>query len=331
MVFCGQCGLQLPAGVVRCPRCQAEAEAIVDITAGTLPGDAPTVASATYVQRPQMYPDAPQTAMPFTPSEQQKLILRPTSGGGYPGGNEPTSARNPVDYRTNTRTPTNFQTETPHMGYPNNTGYPVQPNGAYQNNMYTAPEAFYTSNVPSGGAVPSGYPPVPAKKRGGGRIIALLLCLLLAVGVGGFLIVQRAHLFGTSGSGATTDGGTGGTTQNVTPVPPDPANQATAVVQQYYTNVNNKEYQRAYELWKWDGNGPTLTAFKQGYANTLHDDLTIKNATPLADGTVRVTLSIIAKERVNGAIKYHTYAGYYIVGQDGGAWKIMRGVLNRTK
>ncbi len=342
MIFCGQCGLQLASGTARCPRCGTIAEPSAETTGEVFQGDSPTV-EATYIQRPwsapqpqtALYPDASHTATPFTPPEQQKLILRPDNGRGFGlnnlSGNEQTSALNADEYRTNsTHVPMEVQARTQHTGYPNSMSYSSQPGVPYQNNTSAPPEYVPLGNVPPRGTVSSNYPPAPAKKRGGGKIIALLLCLLLVVIGTGLFAAQRAHLFGTPGGDVTTgnNSGTGGTTQNPTPAP---TAQATALVQQYYTAVNNKEYPTAYNLWKWDGNGPTLAAFKQGYANTLHDDLTVKGSTQLADGTVKVTLNIIAKEHVNGATKFHTYAGYYIVGQDNGTWKIMRGVLNRIR
>ena len=84
------------------------------------------------------------------------------------------------------------------------------------------------------------------------------------------------------------------------------------------------------DLWKWGANAPSFATFKHGYANTEHDALTIKSATQLSDGTVRVVLTIVATERINNSIQYHTYAGYYIVGQDNSTWKILRGILARV-
>ncbi|GAC1354810.1 MAG: hypothetical protein NVS4B11_26050 [Ktedonobacteraceae bacterium] len=331
MIFCGQCGLQLPSGMARCPRCGTVADTTSDVGIEAFPADTPTAESLTYALRPQatVYPDVPHPSIPFTPPGQQKLVLRAGSGGGYDydllGENEPTSALNVADYRTQQKTPVNFQTGTSHTGYPDNAGYPAQASTVYQNGGYTAPNYTYAGNIPPGGAVPPSYPLMPPKKQGKGRAVPLLLALfglLLVVGVATFLLVERSHLFGNPGS--TNNG----TTQNASSTPTD---QAKGVVRQYYADVNSKNYQEAYSLWKWGANGPSLAAFEQGYANTAHDALTIRNATLLGNGTVRVALSLVATEHIDGKTVHHTYAGYYIVGQDGGTWKILRGVLNRVR
>ena len=327
MVFCGQCGLHLPSGITRCPRCGAVADTTSDASVDTFPTDAPTVES--YTQRPQAnsYPNAPQASIPFTPPEQHKLVLGSGSGGGFgyniAGDDEPTSALNAADYRTRQQTPVDFHTNTPYAQVPDNAGYPVQTNNMYQNGGYTPANYDYRGNVPPVSATPAGYPlspPVQQKKRRTLPLLVALLGLLLVLGVSTFFVVERLHLLRTTTR--STNGGV------VTPA--GPIEQAKGVVQQYYTNVNNKNYQDAYNLWKWDANAPSFTTFENGYANTEHDALTISNATRLGDGTVKVALTIVATERVTGGTQQHTYTGYYIVGQDAGTWKILRGVLNRV-
>lgn len=335
MVFCGQCGLQLPFGAARCPRCGTVAETTSDASVDTFSADAPTVESLTFAQRPQaaVYPDAPHPSIPLTPPEQQKLILRSGSGGGYNydqlSENEPTSVLNAADYRTRPHTPIDFQTGTPSTGYPDDPMYPAQAHTAPQDGSQAEPGYAYADNIPPGGAIPPGYSLSPTQKQRKIRAAPLLIALfglLLVLGAATFLVVERSRLFGNLGT--TSSSTNGGATQNATPVPTD---QARGVVQQYYADVNNKNYQEAYSLWKWDANGPSLAAFEQGYANTTHDALTIRDTTQLGDGTVRVALTIVATEYINGRIQHHTYAGYYIVGQDGGTWKILRGVLNRVR
>jgi hypothetical protein len=291
--------------------------------------DTPTI-EATYIQRPSatVYPS--QQAFPATPPQQQKLVLRPDSNGNYNyvpvNGNEQTSAMNAPDYAT---TPGNAYSGGHYPPASQAVNYPVQTNTAYssQPGNFAAPAFTQQRAVPPGGATPSSYPAQQKKRRGGG-IVALLvaLILLLVLSVGGFAIAQRVHLLGNT-TGSTT-GNTSGTTQS-TPLPP--VDQAKAVVQHYYTAINNKNYPEAYGLWQWGANAPTLASFENGYANTEHDALTIRNATQLSDGTVRVLMTVVATERLNGAIKHHTYAGYYTTGQVGNTWKILRGYLSRIK
>jgi len=315
VVFCGQCGLQLSPDIARCPRCGTMTEIAADSNIEPLQADAPTI-EATYIQRPQatMYPDVPQQAFSATPPDSQKLILHAGSNGGYgytpASGNEQTSAMNAPNYHAHASTPLDFQVDTPYSTQPDNVHYPIQTSTIYpsQPGNYAAPGSTYAEAIPPGGAALSGYQPQSAKKRGrGGVALLVVVALLLILGIGGFFVVQRSHLFGNPVSPVTSGtSGNGGTTQNT---PLTPTEQAKALVEHYYSAINNKNYPEAYGLWRWGANGPTLVAFENGYANTEHDELTIRNATQLADGTVSVLLTVVATERVNGAIKHHTYAG----------------------
>ncbi len=337
MVFCGQCGLQLSPGMTRCPRCGTMTEIAADNNIEPLQADAPTI-EATYIQRPQvtMYPDVPQQSFSATPPDLQKLILHASSNGNYSytpaSGNEQTSAMNAPDYHPHASAPVDFQVDTPYSTQPNSVHYPTAASTIYpsQPGNYASPGSTYAEAIPPGDAIPSGYPPQTSKKRGrAGVALLVVVALLLVLGIGGFFVVQRSHLFGNPVSPVTNGAnGNGATTQNT---PLTPTEQAKVVVQHYYSAINNKNYPEAYGLWRWGANGPTLAAFENGYANTEHDNLTIRNATPLSDGTVKVSLVVVATERVNGVIKHHTYAGYYIVGQDGGTWKIFRGYLSRIE
>ena len=325
MVFCGQCGLHLPSGTTRCPRCGAAADTTSEANVDAFPTDAPTVASLTYTQRPQAnaYPDMSRTATSSTPPEQHKLVLGSGDNIGYGtlADNEPTSALNTADYRT--QPPVNLATNTPYTNVPSNANYPVQAGNVYQNGSYTSTGYGHAGNVPSVGATPVVYP-LPAqtqpKKSHTLPILVALLGLLLVLGVSAFFVVERFHPLSHTGSGNS-----GITT------PPSPVEQAKSVVQKYYTDINNKNYQEAYSLWKWGANAPSFTTFENGYANTEHDALTIRDAAQQSDGTIRVALTIVATEHVNGGTQKHTYAGYYIVGQDTVTWKILRGILARIK
>ncbi len=311
MVFCGQCGLHLPSNITRCPRCGAVADATSDADVDTFPTDAPTAESRMYAQHPQAnaHPDALYPPIPAASAEQQKLVLHAGDyGRSFSADNEPTNVISAPDYRTRQNTPIDFQ---PNVSY---TGYPIPTSTVHQNGSVSPRET-----------VSPDYPLPPPKQQRKRRVVPLLVALfslLIVLGAATFFAVNRFHLF------SHVSGTKGGTTQNTPPVPTE---QAKGVVQQYYTDVNNKNYEEAYSLWNWGANAPSLSTFKRGYANTEHDDLTINSATQLGDGTVRVVLTIVATERVNNGVQYHTYAGYYIVGQDGGTWKILRGILNRIK
>ncbi len=344
MVFCGQCGLQIPPGETMCPRCGTVSEAASDSNAEALQADTPTVASLHYAQHPQsnVYPNVSPIPIPFAPPDVKKLILPSGSGiygYGASGGNEPTSAMNVADFRTRQNTPNASQIGTMNSEYSTHPINPVQTGTIYPNGNYATPTQTYGESIPPGAAIASSYPITPAKKRGRGRVVALLICLLLVLGVASFFVLQRTHLFGgpvspvvVTKKSSTNNGGISKTTNRTTPTPVSVTpEQARTLVEQYYTDVNNKDYVGAYNLWKWGSNAPTLAEFEQGYANTEHDNLIIKNATQLSDGTVKVLLTLVTTERFKGKAKHHTYVGYYIVGQDGGTLKIFQGYLNRIK
>ena len=73
---------------------------------------------------------------------------------------------------------------------------------------------------------------------------------------------------------------------------PTPEQQAQSVIDHYYTAINSKDYQTAYNLWL---NYPdTYQNFANGFANTSYDSYTFGNTVQQSDGTVQVDLTIIA-------------------------------------
>jgi hypothetical protein len=153
-----------------------------------------------------------------------------------------------------------------------------------------------------------------AKGRAAALVI-ILLGLLLVLGAMVLFAVQQGVLGFLAGQGSN-----GGLTA---------AQQAQAVVQQYYDDINSQHYGAAYNLWKKTSQTPTLQEFRNGYRDTVHDDITLNNVAVQDDGTVRVSVTVVATERVRvGVTRRSTYTGYYIVGQQNGTWKIWQGRLN---
>ena len=185
---------------------------------------------------------------------------------------------------------------------------------------------------PSQAAVQSGFPSQdrpgyqyapaqPAKRRKkGGTVVLLVILLVLLVIVSGTTVVvlwQNGWL------------GNGGT-----PTPPtlSPSQQARALVQQYYDDINMRDYHAAYNLWGRDPQHPppTYDQFASGYANTQHDDITFGTITPNADGTVTVDLTIVATETTSAGTQMSTFQGSYIVGRQDGAWKLLRSNFSKV-
>lgn len=98
-----------------------------------------------------------------------------------------------------------------------------------------------------------------------------------------------------------------------------PEQQAQLVIDHYYTAINNKDYQTAYDLWQ---NYPdTYQHFANGFADTSSDTYTFGNIAQRSDGTVQVNLTIIA---TSTSYQQTTYKGHYLVGQQSdGTWKII--------
>ncbi len=105
-----------------------------------------------------------------------------------------------------------------------------------------------------------------------------------------------------------------------TPVPtPTPEQQAQSVIENYYTAINNKNYQAAYNLWvNYQG---SYQSFVNGFANSAHDDYQFGTIMQQSDGTVQVPITLTA---TSTSSQQTTYQGYYIVAQQpDGTWKIV--------
>jgi serine/threonine protein kinase len=199
------------------------------------------------------------------------------------------------------------------------------------------------------------YPPPEQPPRPGPRpwlIIAAVL-LIIALLLGGVFVGLRlgsspAPVPPTATSVPNpTPGTTVAPTQaqpTPTPVPPtptptsappsptpSPAQLAQSVVQQYYNDINNKDYQSAYNLWgSAFQNSHSYSSFASGFANTVQDNVTISNVLTLSDGTVQVYITLQATDQTTSGTTTSTYQGYYTVGQENGAWKLLNAHINKT-
>ncbi|TMD43433.1 MAG: hypothetical protein E6I93_19515 [Chloroflexi bacterium] len=119
-----------------------------------------------------------------------------------------------------------------------------------------------------------GTTPATARTRGRVRNIVLVLILFVLLLASGAIAV---YLFIIRPS---------------TPSPPTPSQQAQVVLQQFYDNLNKRDYQSAYNLLgqKFQ-QGQSFSNFAGGYTHTQHDDITFDSITPLADGTVKVAMN----------------------------------------
>jgi hypothetical protein len=106
---------------------------------------------------------------------------------------------------------------------------------------------------------------------------------------------------------------------------------ATALVQEFYSDVNARNYGSAYALLSKEWQQQTsFTDFSNGYQNTLKDTLTIEGTQALAGETIQVNVQLQALEQqTDGTQGTSTYIGFYIIGKEDGKLRLLRGMLNQ--
>jgi len=339
MVFCGQCGLQLAPGSSTCPRCGA----INQSTTNSVPGNQPTVMASddptaasdvrassspppydsdypTVISGPSAYP-----LSPIPNYQPQKLILRPKTDGRVDGGGRGDGGSGDADAPTSIYAANAGISAQPPIS-------PLPPVGQQMETPYpyshyrTGPQSLPGQNW---GTEPPVSQPSLRSGGGGGRIVFLVSVIFVLLLVLGGLIVYITQpdlvkgLFGNHSTTPTT------TAPNTTPAS-SPTEQARMLVKQYFVDINNKDYQSAYNLW---GSAyqlhQTEAEFAAGYANTLKDDVTFDQIITLPDGTVKVPITLKATEQTSTGQVVSTYKGQYIVGQENGALKLLSGTLTK--
>ncbi len=324
MIFCGQCGLQLPPGSTRCPRCGALVEEN-EATRGSQHIDDPTVASPSFIAR---HPSGPgQPSIPGAPgmagTPPQQLVLRPgTSDYNTQGANDATSMMEASGFNTRgVPTPPNMGGSFVGGGYPGQGSY-VDYGTQGGGSSYRPTSTVYPGGM--GSSMGYGQEQTGAHENKGlrtaGLVIVVLGMLLILSAVILFALQQNGMLARRSGG----SGGPGGSTMAGTTAGPD---QAQRVIQQYYAAINRQDYQAAYSLWK--NNPRSFNDFSDGFQNTKGDQLTIAQTEELGDGTVKITVTVQAIEASSNGKFQNTYGGYYIVGQDDNAWKIFDASLHK--
>ncbi len=104
----------------------------------------------------------------------------------------------------------------------------------------------------------------------------------------------------------------------------DRVQQAVATVNQYYADINAKDYQDAYNLWGTAYQQSTsYQQFVAGFAQTQSVSITLlPGIKVLREGSVEVPLTIHSVDVTNSGTVTHTYQGYYIVGTEGNSWQL---------
>ena len=139
MIFCGQCGLQIALGTIRCPRCGATVEETKDVE------DASQANNPTMAGQSLSSLSPAGTIMSSTP--QQPLILRPgTTTSSYSPQDATSMMESPIYH-------TNPPVQTMGTQYPSGGAYPAQ-QASYSN--YNMPANTYApGGVPSGTYLPA--------------------------------------------------------------------------------------------------------------------------------------------------------------------------------
>jgi hypothetical protein len=291
MAFCGQCGFLLASGNKACPRCGTitEPELILE----TPRADDPTEISLSY-------PDIRSSAGPAVPPRQEKLVLRPD--GENPDIKAYLQAPNDVTNLMATpsamspQIPPNDDIRTPYHGFAPTT------------------DMYHQAAPGQHGSWGANVAKQPSSRRAGrGRVVALLVVLVVLGGIVA-LVMNPALLRGIIGNTGATPATT-------------PDEQARGLILRYYDDLNKHNYHDAYNLWALDPRTPppSYESFVSGFAHTLHDDIVINAVTLFSDGKVQLDVTLTATQEVASGTRLSTYHLLYLVGQQGGAWKILKG------
>lgn len=112
-----------------------------------------------------------------------------------------------------------------------------------------------------------------------------------------------------------------------------PSQQAQALLQRFYDDINTHAYQDAYnQLGQSYQQQQSYSSFASGYTHTRHDSITFNSISPQNNGTVIVSMTIQATEDATSGTgtQLSTYQGNYTVGMVNGSWKILSGAFTKV-
>jgi hypothetical protein len=311
MSFCGHCGYLLAPNTIRCPRCGTPVE-----TPGKAEGassDTPTILS----QQGNTIPQEDRDYSPEQSISQQETAwmanndnyatnISPTTGPYHPADtfeqtatpHAPAEAFYPPqtplypDYPSGNNNDASLQRED--ISYP---GFTTSPTTDYPQNLYLAPS------------------PTTGKRNSAALVLAIIAFILAATLTTALLFAKPGILPPILHHDTSTP------TAAISPTPvatQTPEQQAQVIIEQYFSSINHKNYQRAYDLWVPPPS--SYNDFVNGFAHTRHDYIRLGTITQQNDGTVQVPVVITA---LTDSGTQQTFSGYYIVGQQpDGSWKI---------
>lgn len=111
-----------------------------------------------------------------------------------------------------------------------------------------------------------------------------------------------------------------------TALPLSPGQEARAVTRQYYNDLNSRNYQAAFQMWKQNKAPSTYCSFLQGYARTEHIEASVQFGQ--SQGSIfKVPLTLVATEVFPTTREKTTYTGYQELQLVDGLLKIIGGSL----
>jgi hypothetical protein len=317
MAFCSQCGFLLPPDAVSCPRCNSTVTS--SWAAAGRNANAPTVISSQFKTEKSEKPSISKPDLVQEPNQSVDYKTEPlqTEQGEY----TPISPVTPHDLSAGYDAQPPIALPSPETILQKDRDVPFTHNSS-TSMSHGAPAPDNASSTVTT------YPSlVPRQKTKNWAMLLITLPILFLVGAATImLIVVGPDRIIQMVRGGTIAGQT-------TPVPPisqvptsvlstpiaqSPATQAQSVIDRYYTAINSKDYQTAYDLWL---NYPkSYQNFANGFTDTSHDDYTFGDIVQLSTDKVQVNITIIA---TSTSSQQTSYQGYYIVEQQqSGAWKI---------
>lgn len=330
MNFCGHCGLLQPPDVRVCPRC-GMAVTPDGGAEGQIANDNTIIST----------PDKTELSRGAASNTQTDLMQGPTQFSGY------NSQTQGIEQGNNTPIPPYGQ----HTSFP---GYYVQnfipppppvPLSHSGSEFPTTERGPYPGPVFPTGQGPMPPPILPQKTKSNAAVWVMVLILFLVVATVSattavFVIgPSRVAQIVRGGGVATQPTAIPSTSQASTPVLPTPTpqvptpsptvapeQQAQSVIANYFSAINSKDYQTAYNLWV---NYPdSYQNFANGFSDTQRDDYQFGQVLQQGDGTVQVNITLVA---TSTSSQQTTYQGYYIVGpQSDGSWKIVKASLHQV-
>ncbi len=114
----------------------------------------------------------------------------------------------------------------------------------------------------------------------------------------------------------------------VSPHIPTLGEKAQALVQQYYADLNSRNYQRAYLMWQKKTTS-NYCGFLEGYQSTEQDTIVAQVGQVKGD-TIDVPIKIVATEALPSGRVMSTYQGYEELQQVDGSLLITGGIITRT-